>query len=199
MGRIMDLCMRPRAVAADQGDPSGLMDEVSVDFLRAMNKIVLEAQTKKVTVITIAVWCVRADFIGCNDGGGKGYREDWQGLMLYFVRTRTKSFNIFRRGLRCRAYLLILVLDCRSNKVDYWMKRNAQYRLVGGYNIMFSGPVLDSIGCVDRSMYPSTPLGAELRSRYRFHRVAPYTHLIRLRRHLKCSEHPRSRFIFGCR
>lgn len=55
MGRIMDLCMRPRAVAADQGDPSGLMDEVSVDYLRAMNKIVLEAQTKKVTAITIVV------------------------------------------------------------------------------------------------------------------------------------------------
>lgn len=51
----MDLCMRPRAVAADQGDPSGLMEEVGVDYLRTMNKIVLEAQTKKVKAITIII------------------------------------------------------------------------------------------------------------------------------------------------
>lgn len=101
MGRIMDLCMRPRAVAADQGDPSGLMDEVSVDYLRAMNKIVLEAQTKKVTAITIVVSGVLTDLIGCTVRGARGAGKGWQGRMLYFVRTI--SFHVFRGGLRCWA------------------------------------------------------------------------------------------------
>lgn len=48
MSRIMALCMRPCAAEASAGDPSGLLEEVTVDYLRTMNKIVLEAQIKEV-------------------------------------------------------------------------------------------------------------------------------------------------------
>lgn len=48
MNRIRALCMEPKAVGANASDTSGLLEEVSVDYLRTMNKIVLEAQTKEV-------------------------------------------------------------------------------------------------------------------------------------------------------
>lgn len=48
MNRIMALCKRASASEGDIGDMPGLMEEVSVDYLRTMNKIVLEAQTKEV-------------------------------------------------------------------------------------------------------------------------------------------------------
>lgn len=48
MHRIMALCKRASAAEGDIGDMPGLMEEVSVDYLRTMNKIVLEAQTKEV-------------------------------------------------------------------------------------------------------------------------------------------------------
>lgn len=50
MNRILDLCMRPRAMGNASPDATGLMEEVSVDYLRTMSKIVLEAQTKEVSV-----------------------------------------------------------------------------------------------------------------------------------------------------
>ena len=50
MSRIMTLCTNPCTAKADAGDMSGLIEEVSVDYLRTMNKIVLEAQTKEVSV-----------------------------------------------------------------------------------------------------------------------------------------------------
>lgn len=48
MNRIMALCKRASAAEGGIGDMPGLMEEVSVDYLRTMNKIVLEAQTKEV-------------------------------------------------------------------------------------------------------------------------------------------------------
>lgn len=54
MSRIMTLCTNPSTAKADAGDMSGLIEEVSVDYLRTMNKIVLEAQTKEVNHIVHA-------------------------------------------------------------------------------------------------------------------------------------------------
>lgn len=51
MNRIVDLCLRPRVLGESSADPAGLMEEVSVDYLRTMNKIVLEAQTKEVRIL----------------------------------------------------------------------------------------------------------------------------------------------------
>lgn len=48
MNRIMALCKRACSPEGGVGDMPGLMEEVSVDYLRTMNKIVLEAQTKEV-------------------------------------------------------------------------------------------------------------------------------------------------------
>lgn len=49
MSRIMALCKRSHSSTAGGGvavaDMTGLMEEVNVDYLRTMNKIVLEAQT----------------------------------------------------------------------------------------------------------------------------------------------------------
>lgn len=50
MSRIMALCKRAYSAESSVGDMPGLMEEVSVDYLRTMNKIVLEAQTKEVTI-----------------------------------------------------------------------------------------------------------------------------------------------------
>lgn len=56
MSRIMALCTHS-STDSSLGDPSGLMEEVSVDYLRTMNKIVLEAQTKEVgTCIVRDLW-----------------------------------------------------------------------------------------------------------------------------------------------
>lgn len=49
MSRITALCRRAYSVEGGVGDMPGLMEEVSVDYLRTMNKIVLEAQTKQVS------------------------------------------------------------------------------------------------------------------------------------------------------
>lgn len=48
MGRIMALCSRACQAEGSAGEMGGLMEEVNVDYLRTMNKIVLEAQTKEV-------------------------------------------------------------------------------------------------------------------------------------------------------
>lgn len=49
MSRITALCTRVHPVEDGVGDMPGLMEEVSVDYLRTMNKIVLEAQTREVS------------------------------------------------------------------------------------------------------------------------------------------------------
>ena len=51
----MALCKRACAAEGGIGDMAGLMEEVSVDYLRTMNKIVLEAQTKEVKNETVWV------------------------------------------------------------------------------------------------------------------------------------------------
>lgn len=64
MKRIMALCKRACAAEGGVGDMAGLMEEVSVDYLRTMNKIVLEAQTKEVkngilwTLVSLLRVCV---------------------------------------------------------------------------------------------------------------------------------------------
>ena len=55
MNRIVALCKRACAAEGGIGDMAGLMEEVSVDYLRTMNKIVLEAQTKEVKNETVWV------------------------------------------------------------------------------------------------------------------------------------------------
>lgn len=45
MSRIMALCKRSSKAVDGSADMTGLMEEVNVDYLRTMNKIVLEAQT----------------------------------------------------------------------------------------------------------------------------------------------------------
>ncbi len=52
MSRIMALCKRGHYSSTPEGgvavaDMTGLMEEVNVDYLRTMNKIVLEAQTSE--------------------------------------------------------------------------------------------------------------------------------------------------------
>lgn len=60
MSRIMALCKRACAVEGGIGDMPGLMEEVSVDYLRTMNKIVLEAQTKEVNN---GSFCIRLELL----------------------------------------------------------------------------------------------------------------------------------------
>lgn len=48
MNRILNLCTRPRASADSNMNLSSLVEEVSVDYLRTMNKIVLKAQINEV-------------------------------------------------------------------------------------------------------------------------------------------------------
>lgn len=55
MNRIMALCKIACAAEGGIGDMPGLIEEVSVDYLRTMNKIVLEAQTKEVKNKTLCV------------------------------------------------------------------------------------------------------------------------------------------------
>lgn len=47
ISRILKLSGQTEGITAR--DKSGLMEEVSVDYLRSMNKIVMEAQIKEVT------------------------------------------------------------------------------------------------------------------------------------------------------
>lgn len=56
MNRIMGLCKRACAAEGGIGDMPGLVEEVSVDYLRTMNKIVLEAQTKEVRNRMFGIW-----------------------------------------------------------------------------------------------------------------------------------------------
>lgn len=49
MSRIVALCSRACHEEGSAGEMAGLMEEVNVDYLRTMNKIVLEAQTKEVS------------------------------------------------------------------------------------------------------------------------------------------------------
>lgn len=49
MSRIMALCKKAYSAEGSDGNMPGMMEEVSVDYLRTMNKIVLEAQTKEVS------------------------------------------------------------------------------------------------------------------------------------------------------
>lgn len=50
INRVLDLCMRPRMLNTSSAAPAALLEEVSLDYLRAMNMIVLEAQIKKARV-----------------------------------------------------------------------------------------------------------------------------------------------------
>lgn len=48
VNRILDLCTDRRQSATSSMDPSSLVEEVSLDYLRTMSKIVLEARTNEV-------------------------------------------------------------------------------------------------------------------------------------------------------
>lgn len=48
MNRILNLCKRSRASADSSMELSALVEEVSIDYLRTMNKIVLEDQINEV-------------------------------------------------------------------------------------------------------------------------------------------------------
>ncbi|CAM9544257.1 unnamed protein product [Chrysoparadoxa australica] len=74
MNRIIELCMRSRAINQASADAHTLMDEVNVDYQRTMNKIILASQVGR-------EGCESCE--GCQVGGLEEFRAHWQGQFCF--------------------------------------------------------------------------------------------------------------------